>query len=336
MRGRPFDNWQSFADIAMAFMATLLLVLVVLWREKSQEAEAHQAEAEKLAQFAEALLDALDEADQIVARQDGVAEWISFVFRETGCFLDFNPKTKTLEPRAGKATELYKPGEVRLSARAIDELRSCQDAFRQLAACMSDSPEVRAVGCPLEQTGEWSREIAVFREDVEALVIQGNTDRVAYGNASRIRGARGSLRPLAKSFVSNAELGAERARQALGHLMLLVEGEDDGEDTDTSSPLQVLMGRARVESPAFGRYQVGPLERRAAHDCGDSLDCAAARNLSLRLRWRTKSLREPFKKVRDTFCAEWTNPTSQLRESVRNAKQRARAHMLCSGEDRGP
>jgi len=145
----------------------------------------------------------------------------------------------------------------------------------------------------------------------------------------------------AASFVENAELGAERARQALGYLVALIEQAKPDFESKTA-PLQSFLSRARVESPSFGRYQAGPDDRRepkcpdegeCPEKCPDEGKCGAARNLSLNLRWRRESLRRPFEGVREKFCNEWRKPDSQLHKSLEDKKHQERASKLCGALD---
>jgi hypothetical protein len=326
---RTLEYWQSFSDIAMAFMGTLILVLVVLLHKQRAITVEHADEAKRLSDFAARLLDELVRADQVVARQDRVGVWLRHVFRETeGCGLEFNPETNKLEPRGGSATELYKPGEVELSSSALLDLSRCRDAFRLIAACMSPVGSIAARECGYASDRAWTQQVDAFRDDIDALVITGNTDRVTYGDAERIHGAGRALRDEAKSFVGNAQLGSERSRQALGHLLILLQPDDPAGDRTPDSVLQVFMNRASIESPAFGPFQAGPLERRVLNTCNDTEACPEARSLAMRLRWKTTSLRDPFSGVKKVFCDRWDAERQQLEESL-GPERAKRAHELC-------
>jgi hypothetical protein len=67
------------------------------------------------------------------------------------------------------------------------------------------------------------------------------------------------LTTLGQNFVTNAFLGEERARQAMGHLISVVQAHDAADD----DALPVLLSRVRIESPSFGRSRRGA-RRRAA------------------------------------------------------------------------
>lgn len=338
----------------MALMAVMLLIAVVLIQQKDREheaqielkqaeADARAQEAEALRDFADDLLDALESAQGVQFQQEQVGEWVESLFKQAECALHYDPKSGKLTPghdEQASAAQLYDPGSVELSDDAIRELESCRKAFAALAACLSDNESVRTALCPASSAeADHEEAIDAFRRDIEALVLQGNTDRTLYYNAGRIAGMRGRrLDAFPKAFTANAQLGAERARQALGHLMLLIQeevGSSTGAD-DEDSALQVFASRARIESPSFGRYQAGPMSARLG-ECGDEESCEEARNLSLELRFRQASLRRPFRNVSLAFCKEWWKE-GQLRESVGSDDERAKKlcePLLCgdSAED---
>jgi len=238
-----------------------------------------------------------------------VGRWVQSVFDETQCQLRFNAETGTLEPRSAstKGAELYESGETEVSANARKQLASCRDAFLRLAICMGPDNDQRKLLCP--DTGP----VKAFRDDIDALVLQGNRDKVRF-KAERIHGLNGrKLDRYPESFVGNAALGEERARQALGHLLVMIQ-QDDDDGTDKNKPLQNFISRASIESPSFGRYQAGKNQNEKC-EIG-TLECGAARNLSLKLRWRRESLRKPFTDVQKAFCDEWNKVDSPLRRSV--------------------
>lgn len=321
----PSDYWQSFADLAMGLMAVILLILVVLLVKVRDDAKDTAVKAKELAKVAEMLLTAISDAEQVQKDQEGVSEWVSHVFKDQLCGLRYDFATGRLLPpkRSGKGdddAQLYDLGAVELSKAARDNLKKCKNAFITLMACMSPKGSEQRKRCTYGDKEKWQQQEAEFRDGIEALVLQGNTDRVAPGDRNkhdlgigRIERLPGKtkLSGLSDSYVSNAYVGSERARQALGHLLQLV---GDGQDSKPDSSYQnLLMALARVETASFGRYQVGPHERRKKHAaspdelaCSPKSDeCRQARNLSLQLRWRREQLRKPFAKVRDGFCKEW-------------------------------
>ncbi|MEE9382287.1 MAG: hypothetical protein V3V08_02600 [Nannocystaceae bacterium] len=332
MARKRTDYWQSFSDLGMGLVGLLVLMLVVLVASQAKEARTNRVEAEALSEFALELLTALEDASELQARQDGVEQWLGAVFDETSCQLRYNAATGKLESRGGAASsELYQPGEIVLSDGARTELQSCKEAFLRLAACLSPNLGVRDEACPYADSARWAREVVAFREDIEALVLQGNTDRVRFPRAQRIQGLERPLSSLSASFVGNAYLGGERARQALGHLLEMVEAGQLDTGDPTTGQLEVLMSRIRLESPSFGRYQVGPRHWRTqdAVGCGEKDDCREARNLALRLRWSRVSLRKPLRSVIDTFCREWNTEGGHFRRSIIDSSRGADAHRLC-------
>ena len=171
-----------------------------------------------------------------------------------------------------------------------------------------------------EARGSFEEGIRQLRQGIEALVLEGNTDKQRYAREQiPAIGGVGNAREKPEGFVKNAYLGSERARQALGHLLHVVRDHDQGPD----DALEVLMSRVRIESPSFGRYQVGPLAWRRTergYEVGDALPgsgektvpacmsdkddgrCELARNLSLRLRWKKRALRRPFTEIQGWIC----------------------------------
>ena len=291
-------------------MAVMLLIAVVLIRQKDQDAQKQKDEVTQLRRFTVDLLQALKNAQLLEQQQEGVGLWVETVFKEAECELEFNRITGTLEPKTLSSAGLYELGKTELSDAARRQLESCASAFQRLAICMAPYDESRAELCPN------SGSVRAFRDDLEALVLQGNTDRKPHRDADKIGGLRGRhpLLPYPESFVGNAQLGAERARQALGHLLFLIQDENTDPGLDPNKPLQVFTSRARIESPSFGRYQAGANQDDRC-TLGDD-ECSAARNLSLILRWKQESLRKPFTDVQRAFCDEWNKEGSPLRRSV--------------------
>ncbi len=332
--------WQSFADLAMGMMAVLLLVVIVLVGRQAKNLKAKEVEAEALTSFFLELASALEEASLLQQRQDGVSLWVQHLFDETLCNLSFDPRSGKLTfdtgGDQGDSAELYQPGGTRLSATADAALESCRAAFQQLSACLSPDDKVRQARCRDAGDEKWGPKVDAFRLGIEALVLQGNTDRLGYRPPASVSGDH-RMSKTARTFVANAYLGAERARQALGRLLQLVAAHEDATDTEAEdAPASVMLARLRVESPSFGRYQVGPSDWRApeAEACHDGEPaCAPARNLSLHLRFRQDSLRAPFQKVTRAFCKEWTNKTSQIRDNIESARpdEAARISVLCDG-----
>lgn len=326
--------WQSFADLGMGLVGLLILVLVSLLMLQSDKSENDRYRAQELDAFNLRMLEALREAAILQARQESVNQWLAFVFEETKCSLLFNPDSGKLESRReSDISDLYAPGSTALSERARRDLRSCRRAFRRLAACMN--PEVpdgkaKALGCPDAVDSRWRHEVQAFRVGVDSLVLQGNTDRTRYKKAEPIQGLPGKLSETPAAFVENAFLGGERARQAMGHLLYIVDEKDD-DSTVRNEDLDVLISRLRMESASFGRYQVGPRTWRAPESvlCSEDPSCQAARNLALKLRWSRASLRRPFLEVVRTYCDEWVRDSSAIHHSIRSFGHEKHARELC-------
>jgi hypothetical protein len=230
---------------------------------------------------------------------------------------------RSVDKRDRVAAGLYDVAATSLSAEGQAALGSCQESFIRLAYCLSpiDAQAVsaatrasRQAEC-LARSGVRPEVVERLRKGVEALVLEGSTDAVPFGGAPALGGAGFSpLNPTAFAFASNAFLGAERARQALGYLLRLVQARD----ADSHDAFQVMLSRVVVESSSFGRYQAGPPEWRTA-GCGSSSDCAAARNLNLRIRWRKSELREPLEAIRSQVCQLATDPNSALYKGLASA-----------------
>lgn len=316
----------------MGIMAVVLLILILLMRQQQKENELFTSE----------LLEALSSAENVMSGQDEVKNWVKAIFEESDCNLRFDPERGILTRAsgAGPAT-LYPTGKTRLDADAREALRSCQRNFLTLAVCMGhDEVSMRECdeliaqlikrgGSTHSLTSTRARE--ALRGDVEALVLQGNTDRVPFV-APSVRDLDDSGRdPIAhnrRAFVTNSYLGAERARQALGHLLYQVQ--DGRGDLDTNVT-ERMMSKVRVESPSFGLYQSedSPLASRCTEGVAE---CEAARNLALNLRLKQSSLRRPFEKIRGFFCARWRSGDKALREKLK--KQAATANRICPKQER--
>jgi hypothetical protein len=351
-RREPFEVWQSVADLAMGLMATFALALVLLLVQQKNEtkvqterAEELEAEKRKLeeekrrlleekrrleadksalaartrqleqdrARFALEVIRILSVTGDVAGRQDRAETLIGALFDESDCLLELTDGGE-LRRKGTTVADLYESGATVLAPQGQQALASCKANFLRLAFCLGPegSNEARWKECVQAFNQGDVEALRILRSGVEALVLQGNTDRRPVSSAQpepiwERRGKPVSLTPLPDAFVGNAALGAERARQALGHLLALVQGHD----SEPSDALQVLMARVRVESASFGRYQAGPTDWRAQERCdtppcppacADTLDCDAARNLSLRVRWKKEELRRPFVELRTLFC----------------------------------
>lgn len=337
-----YEFWQSFADLAMGLMAMLALILLVMLEIQNQTNEAlaiaqlktedqlakvqveRQALEDERKRFAVELLELFEDTYGLVEQQDGAERWITALFREDDCRLVMRP-TGVLEMIGADGTpsaaSLYDSGATQLSDAGQSALESCRANFTRLAYCLApeapNTPERTAL-CLTDRRGDSDAKLAErLRVGVEAIVLEGTTDSYPLppGTTPTIRSARGSV-PLderSHSFVSNAYLGAERARQALGHLLGLVQAQG----VDDYDALPVLMSRVRVESSSFGRFQVGPREWREP-GCGDSPVCDAARSLGLRIRWKKAELRRPLEHIRNKVCALLADPDSAFARGLRS------------------
>jgi hypothetical protein len=337
MRGNEaFSPWQSFADLAMGLMAVLSLTLVVqLWKQsdvlEDVTEERKKLEAERQT-FAIDILQVLSRSDTIVRGQDEAEAWLRRSFEEDECLLRVSPGGNLQIVDASgqlKAAELYEPGETRLNAAGQAALLSCKANFLRLAYALAPShPASTTDACAALQRPpgtEDKQALASLQRGMEALVLEGNTDRGSLAGkldhraiAPIIEGRHKQLRLGAGSvnFAENAMLGSERARQALGHLLNLVQDCNAG----PNDALEVLMARVRVESPSFGRYLAGPKPWRKG-DCSDDPVCAAARNLSLRIRWRKEELRRPHSELKASICALLANPDSAISKGLVDSGQ---------------
>lgn len=291
--------------------------------------------------FALELLELFAHTRAVVDAQDGAEAWIRDLFRDGRCPLVMAEDGTLRRADRASAAELYRPGEARMNADGEQALRQCQETFVRLASCLSPdaadaqggpktaAAKARARAChgvpdPAQADPKTRAQLDHLRKGLEALVLQGNTDRTSVISASmgvepiRGQGERLKLNPLTESFVQNAHLGAERARQALGHLLYGLQAHD----ADAHDALQVMMARVRVESPSFGRYQAGPDAWREGR-CADGSDsCAEARNLSLSIRWKKQELRAPYEAILSQVCDMLAAPDSALGQGVLGLLQR--------------
>lgn len=346
MRRRGETLWQSYADLAMGLMAVFILVLVLLLFQQKQltedaekaqnEAKAAEAQARlerektqkalkdleaERGEFAIELVELFEETHDLVLAQDRAEGWLADLFEEGDCRLRMSDKGELVVASPGGGTEaatLYESGKFALSAEGRAALLTCRDNFMKLAHCLipeeNTPPEVKArrleyCGSQAESTA--MAPVSVLRAGVEALTLEGNTDQIPLSGLPSGTTIGDNAAFLAPSFVQNAQLGAERARQALAALIGMVAASN----ADEWDALQIIMSRVRIESPSYGRYQAGPHEWREP-GCDKPGDCAAARNLSLRIRWQKRALRRPFELVRQRVCALLAAPTSAFSKGL--------------------
>lgn len=214
-------------------------------------------------------------------------------------------------------------------------------AAERLALCLEGSDP--------EEHQRNQQAVRLLGRGIEALVLEGNTDsealkwNVARDRALHVPGLSHHPEDEKRRFVDNAWLGAERARHALGYLLTLpenvaclrtlglaiAEASGDGAETTATATeaertasdyvTQVLMGRVRVETPSFGRYQAGPAQWRTGRCASSTGSCPEARNLSLKLRWRKDELRRPFLDIRHRICALLRDTKSSMSKGLRSA-----------------
>jgi hypothetical protein len=326
------DFWQSYGDLAMGLMAVFVFILILLLQREARKSEllakttrdalvavekATKAEKrleEERARFAIELLQLLDDTWAIVERQDAAEGWLSAVLKEGPCKLELTEGGKLdIEENQGEAPpDLYATGDTALSERGRAALESCSANFKLLANCLNPSDtlgieEARRCRQVLKKDGvpedrERAR-VEQFRNGIEALVLEGTTDRSSNLGRTGPDGRRTGPEE-ARNYAENARLGAERARQAMIYLLGLVR-DHNADDYDA---LPVLMSRLRVETSSFGRFLAGPPEWRE-RDCeGDADECENARRLSLRVRWKKDELRKPYEEVRRNICYRLLNP----------------------------
>lgn len=334
----------------MGLMAVFVLVLVLLlWQQhrlnadleqekergvlRLEEVKREKANVEVLrvglererGDFAAELMQLFESTYDLVLAQDNAEDWLSAVFEQGSCRLRMTSRGDLViaaEDGTVSAASLYESAKFALSAEGRAALDTCRANFLRLAYCLAPTegaPEAalarRARYCTESDNGD-AGTLPVLRSGVEALVLEGSTDRIPIGGGTPSILASGApisfTSTAGSSFVENAYLGAERARQALGNLVALVEKAN----ADEWDALEVLLSRVRIESPSFGRYQAGPLNWREPGCEPDRAGCAAARNLSLRVRWQKRALRRPFELIRDKMCALLADPGSALAKGL--------------------
>jgi hypothetical protein len=361
-RAENQEVWQPFADLAMGLMAMLTLVLSLVLHQQVQAREHIERQLQDIKEreqslirtsgrFAAELHDVLQQTFDAVHHQNIAEDLIRNVF-EGDCRLAL-AENGTLSMKhaqdGSEAAELYRGGAFAMSAQGRDALASCRENFARLAHCLSwqvaEDASLRteklALCLAAERDDVSAREAAAqLSTGVEALVLAGSTDSSPYADPETgkmhnpIAGLRHDRRYAMSpvSFFSNAYLGAERARQALGTLLLQVQDMGSGDD----DVLPVLMSRVRVETSSFGQFQVGPKAWRDPVCAGTDGDpqghCDAARRLSLHVRWRKDALRRPITRLKATFCERLADPNSTFAVNLRNTGKslnQARAELGC-------
>lgn len=307
-------------------------------REDLFELEKAKVEKEKAdliarsGQFATELQNLLQETFDYVSHQNAAEELVRSVF-DGDCQLQLAENgVLSMKGAEGlsETAQLYGGGAFAMSHSAKTALASCRMSFERLAHCLAwtvtpdeKSRSQKLASClgrasggdvetgALEAAGQISR-------GVEALVLSGSTDSNPYADPetgkghNSIPGLRHDryLQRSPVSFFSNAYLGAERARQAMGNLLLQVQDRA----SDDYDVLPVLMSRIRVETSSFGQFQVGPQAWRdpACKEVAEDPDgiCDQARRLSLNVRWKKAELRRPLQHLRLSFCERLADPTS--------------------------
>ncbi len=327
------EFWQSYGDLAMGLMAVFVFILILLLHEQETRtrklealSDAHALTISQLnkerAEFALEMLKLLESTWSIVERQDAAEEWLGAVFADGDCELSLSQDgVLRIASEAANDAELYVSGETALSEAGRRALSSCGDNFRMLANCLNpradESPE-EARACRRVRQGvspEEEREgVRQFRSGIEALVLEGTTDRASFGIFGA--GARTGAAE-ARNYIENARLGAERARQAMAYLLELVR-DDFRDDYDA---LPVFMNKIRVETSSYGRFQAGPPEwRKGGCDVANDT-CDEARRLSLGVRWKKEELRKPYEQVKSSMCQRLRNPKDPLTIGLRTANR---------------
>lgn len=314
----------------------------------------------KSGQFAQELQGLLQQTFDVVRSQNAAEELIRSVF-DGECKLELAENGMlTMKGELGNSetTELYRGGAFAMSQTGRAALESCRVNFERLASCLgwSVTPDEHArqqklelcLGRDVAGRGDPSALMAAqqLSEGVEALVLAGSTDSNPYADPESgkvphpIMGLRHdrSLQRSALSFFSNAYLGAERARQAMGNLLLQVQDRT----ADDYDALPVLMSRIRVETSSFGQFQVGPVAWRDPACNGDATGpdgtCDAARRLSLNVRWSKAALRRPLGELRSSFCSVLSDPGSTFSVNLVTAGkslEAARDELGCDTEPDG-
>jgi hypothetical protein len=274
--------------------------------------------------FAIEIIDLINETWYITQAQDGAEDWLRTIFKEENCPLSLqNDGTLTLDIKSLQSSSLYESGQTRLSPQGTNAIFQCRNSLLRLADCLTPPngqhtiPTEKSCLPPDIQTEPLA--LIQLREGLEAIILQGNTDMVPLRNGTPplevTSGGPNLYNEKALNFFKNAHLGSERARQALGHFLLQLQDYDGG----TSDPLDIIMSRLTIESPSFGRYQVGPKSWRDGHCSDDTLACDQARNLSLKLRWKKQQLRKPHELIREKICTLLLEPNSSIHQGIQYA-----------------
>ena len=317
-----FSLWQSFSDLAMGLMAIFALILMILINQVSNDKKELEEQREE---FVRDLLTTWKDSFAIYESQEGVHRFINAILSQKGCKLQLKEDgTLMLDADSEAPADLYKPDRFHLNREGERAIRGCASNFELMAKCLAPD-DVQRTECE-DATGSIKNNKAVatqFREGIEALVLQGNTD--AQGTRQRTEAIKRGGYQLyfgkrASSFVGNAYLGSERARQALGHLLFELEKSSSSKSDSQQTPIEILMSRIRIESPSYGRFQAGPNDYlnlkgertpwREASNINEVLTpycsgigaCPEARRLVLALRWRPNRLRKPFNELNDNLC----------------------------------
>ena len=325
-----FSLWQSFSDLAMGLMAIFALILMILITQISDDKKELEEDRKE---FLEKLVQTMEETFEIYESQDGVHKFINAILSQHRCKLQLKEDgTVVLDTESEAPADLYRPDRFHLNREGEKAIKKCASNFELMAKCLSPDPKQRddceaATQNLKDEDGnsiENIKDVATqFREGIEALVLQGNTD--AQGTRQRTeaiqrRGYQLYFGKRVNSFVGNAYLGSERARQALGHLLFELEKTLATTGEEQQSPVEILMSRIRIESASYGRFQAGPIDfkdskgqqmpwRAASRINGQSVpycegngSCPEARRLILSLRWRPNRLREPFYELNEDLC----------------------------------
>ena len=312
---REFNVWSSVSDLAMGLMAVMALVLLLLLvqqKDDTRKAEIARADLEKQrTEFALKVLEIVSLGAGLDSQKDAIQETVKKFFLG-GCQLKLDEKgvLRPVEATESGAADLYPPGETILSPDARSRLATCAETFSKLAKYLGDE---------LPQASE--PRFRKIRDWIDAIVLEGNTDRTPYlrGQVPRIS-SNYPMTPSLLNFLGNSFLGAERARQAMGNLLLSVAHLPGSNPRE----LAILLNRVRVESASSSRYQEGPAEEIGwvEPDCSEQQPqeaCDMARNLSLKIRWKEQALTGPFNLVNESVCKELHDKDSVIREGLRGA-----------------
>jgi hypothetical protein len=359
-----WQSYSDLAMGVMAVFALIMILLLVQEKDESEKLRLKQEELLRLKarlekdrrEFAQQLAALLERAETTRIRQDRVIEWVRGVFASKDCRLALGSGNRLIskssaqgerkttgQGRRYSAAQLYQPGAVKLTAKSVSALRSCKEEFERMAVCLSPGRKDECLQTERSQPqakklGDLKGVLDQFRGGLEALVLQGNTDArpylhkgktpklyTSYTKGGKKHKVRLYLkRKRARSFVKNAFLGSERARQALAHLLDLVSQDETrgaaAGKRRLSAPLEMFMSHLRIESPSFGLYQAGPLSKRlpGCGKAGNNGKCPAARNLALILRWKKKALRAPYEAFRAKLCDTLADPDSTFSQGLKD------------------